>query len=174
MDGSLAITLNGAVSPTDREPITGGDFRRAMRCWASGVTVVTVGEVEGVSHGLTVSAFTSVSLEPPTVLVCINGRSRAHGLLRDRACFAVNILAADQRDVSEHFARARGDCHLAPFAHRRGAVLPCPVLEGALAVLECLVIGSVEVGDHSTYFGRVEAAESSDREPLLYYGACYR
>jgi flavin reductase (DIM6/NTAB) family NADH-FMN oxidoreductase RutF len=157
-----------------RAPASEADFRRAMRRWGSGVTVITVGEVGRVFHGLTVSAFTSVSLDPPTILACINADSRAHALLRDRPWFAVNVLSSSQRDVSDYFASARAESDPGRFASRAGRVHPCAVLEHALAVLECSVVGACAVGDHSIYLGRVDAAETSDREPLLYVDGAYR
>lgn len=170
--------------------VTPADYRRALRRWPSGVTVVTMGEGPE-AHGLTVSSFASVSLDPPTVLVCIHAASRAHLLLRTRPCFAVNILSAGQRAISEYFARtARGsrlDTAAGPVdgltqravldpavLYRAGRVVACPILDGAAAVLECVVVQSVEVGDHVTYFGRVDATEETDLDPLLYFDGGYQ
>jgi flavin reductase (DIM6/NTAB) family NADH-FMN oxidoreductase RutF len=165
--------LGVIASQEARLPISVHSFRWALRRWPSGVTVVTMGEGSA-AHGLTVSAFASVSLDPPIVLVCINASSRAHGLLRIRPHFAVNILSAGQRDVSEYFASARGESRLGGIAHRAGEVVTCPVLEGAAAVLECVAVESVASGDHVTYFGRVEASAASNLDPLLYIDGDYR
>ena len=153
--------------------VTSDGFLGALRRWPSGVTVVTMGE--GLqAHGLTVSAFASVSLDPPTILVCINSSSRAHQLMAKRPCFAVNILAAGQSPLSDYFSRRRGVAPLENIPHHPGRTVSCPVLDGVAALLECQVATSVCVGTHVTYFGQVTFTEVSDRDPLLYFDGGYQ
>lgn len=155
-----------------RSNVTADEYRQTLRRWPSGVTVVTVGVADR-THGLTVSAFASVCAEPPTILVCINGGSRAHAMIRDRPSFVVNILSAGQRDVAEFFAHARGEAGLAGIPHHPGTVAG-PLLDGAAATLECSVVQSLTVGTHIAYFGRVEVTEVSGLDPLLYFDGSYQ
>lgn len=145
-----------------------------MRRWASTVTVVTMRAGEQI-HGLTVTAFTSVSMNPPLVLVCIQNDSRSDALLREGRCFAVNFLSEDQAELSERFAGR------IPVADRfeglayRAAVTGAPILEAALAYLDCTVAGAYWGGDHTIYLGLVEdAGILRDSAPLLYFQGAYR
>ena len=146
-------------------------FRSALRKFASGVTIVTVAADDGL-HGMTASAFASVSLDPPLVLVCLDKASRTLTLLRDTGTFAVNVLEAGQAEASQAFARPG----LKPFAsipHRRGAN-SAPVLDDAIAVLECTTYRVFEAGDHEVVLGEVTAARTAGGEPLVYYEGAYR
>jgi flavin reductase len=118
--------------------ISQADFRKALGCFATGVTVITVDE-GGEVHGMTANAFSSVSLDPPLVLVCVGHQARTHAFLQAKKRFGVNVLAADQRAISEYYARAT-ETH--QHAERAGARFErtshgTPVLYGALAYLEC-------------------------------------
>lgn len=150
-------------------------FKGAMRCWASGVTVVTVAH-EGLWYGLTVSSFTSVSLDPPLVSVCLSLESQACGMIRDSGRFAVSILGEGQMDASNVFATP-GRLP-APDFGPVGTQLTqdgLPVLEGAAARLQCRVHQRIEAGDHVIWMGEVEQAVSShDIAPLLYHSRGYR
>ena len=145
-------------------------FRDALGRFGSGVTVVSVNSPEGV-RGITVSAFSSVSMEPPTVLVCIGKKSRAHDLVLSAGVFGVSLLAEGQRPLSDRFA-GRPDVVEEPVWRTEG--WGTPVLDGALAQLDCVVSQSVDVGDHTVCFGQVVRAESGDGAPLVYWRGRYR
>jgi flavin reductase (DIM6/NTAB) family NADH-FMN oxidoreductase RutF len=156
-------------------PIPPDQFRDALRLHAAGVTVVTAGTGEEV-HGMTVSAFSSVSMEPPLVAVVINQAQSIHPLLRDDgAPFAVNLLAEDQEDLSNRFAFADAEERFEP-GRWSTAVTGAPILDDALAWLDCTVAARHTAGSHVIYVGRVEASGSprdGDR-PLLYWDRGYR
>jgi flavin reductase (DIM6/NTAB) family NADH-FMN oxidoreductase RutF len=152
-----------------------GGLREVMRQWATGVTVVTSSHA-GVQHGMTVSSFTSVSLEPPLVLVSLELSSRTHRLVSQAGAFAVVILAEDQQAVAERFSGGVPDYEdrFAGFAvEATPAGLPIPA--GCLAWLECEVVGQHEAGNHTLFIGKVEAAQSIRQHgPLMYYNRGYR
>ena len=154
-------------------PIDEDAFREALRGWASGVTVVTSRSGDKV-HGMTVSAFSSVSADPPLILVCANRSSTTHGLIEEGGIFAVNILAAHQQDVSNVFASSKHeDSRLQRVSWTEGKT-GAPLIDGALASIECEVASAHREGSHTIYVGRVEGIRSSDAEPLVYYKGGYR
>jgi flavin reductase (DIM6/NTAB) family NADH-FMN oxidoreductase RutF len=134
------------------------------------VTIVTVAGDE--LHGMTASAFASVSLTPPLVLVCLDKSSRTLTLLRESGAFAVNVLAAGQEDASRAFARP-GVKPFASVPHHRGDN-GAPVLDGAIAVLECTTYRVFEAGDHELVLGEVTAAVVPGGDPLVFYDGAYR
>jgi flavin reductase (DIM6/NTAB) family NADH-FMN oxidoreductase RutF len=146
------------------------EFRRALGHFAAGVTVVTT-KHEGKHAGITVTAFSSLSLEPPLVLVCIDKRARMHDRLPVGGAFAVNMLAEDQEIVSRHFASSKGD----PFQEvgfHEGAS-GAPLLAGAIAIVECKVVDRLPGGDHTIIVGEVEATHVREGKPLLYFRGGY-
>ena len=154
-------------------PIDQEVFRKALRGWASGVTVVTSRSGDR-AHGMTVSAFSGVSAEPPLVLVCANQASTTHGIIEEGGVFAVNILAAHQQDVSNVFASSKHeDSRLERVRWTEGQT-GAPLIDEALASLECSVASAHREGSHTIYVGRVEAVHTNDAEPLLYYKGGYR
>jgi flavin reductase (DIM6/NTAB) family NADH-FMN oxidoreductase RutF len=146
-------------------------FRQALGHFASGVTVVTT-EFEGTPYGLTVSAFSSLSLRPPLVLICIDKGVGTHDAIAQAGRFAVNVLSQDQEAVSRQFA-TRGPEKFAGMALTRGA-LRLPLLDGALARIECSLHATLDGGDHTIYVGLVEHAEINEGPPLLYFRGGYR
>lgn len=147
------------------------EFRRALGHFAAGVTVVTAKFGDARLAGITVTAFTSVSLEPPLVLVCIDKRSRMHDKLQVGANFAVNMLAQDQEFISRRFASGDAD----PFreiGYREG-VSGAPLLQGAIAAVECRIVELLPGGDHTIILGEVEATQVSEGKPLLYFRGGY-
>lgn len=147
-------------------------FRATLGRFASGITIITARDVNGHDVGMTVSAFSSLSLAPPLVLVCIdNGASAAPALERSES-FAVNILADDQEALSRRFAERELD-RFDGVAINRGA-LGLALLDGALANLECRVTSRVPGGDHTILIGEVKAATVNEGHPLLYYRGGYR
>ncbi len=154
-------------------PIDEEAFKKALRGWASGVTVVTSRSGDKV-HGMTVSAFSSVSAEPPLVLVCANRASTTHGIIEEGGLFTVNILASHQQDVSNVFASSKHeDSRLQRVAWTEGET-GAPLIDQALASLECRVASAHREGSHTIYIGRVEAVHTTDAEPLVYYQGSYR
>ena len=146
-------------------------FRRALGQFATGVTVVTTRDAAGHPLGLTVSAFCSVSLHPPLVLVCIDHRSEANAAMRESGLFAVNVLAEGQEEVSRRFA-APGRAKLQGFELAEGKH-GLPLVPGALAHLECRITARHDEGDHTILVAEVEMGAARDERPLLYYRGGY-
>jgi flavin reductase (DIM6/NTAB) family NADH-FMN oxidoreductase RutF len=142
------------------------DFRRVLGHFASGVTIVSTCDADGRPTGLTASAFSSVSLDPPLILVCVDHKSQSYPAMRERGRFAVNILAADQEAVSRRFASSRLD-KFDGVPHRISD-LGVPLVEGAIAQLECVTVSMHVEGDHTIFVGRVERAGAAGGDPLLY------
>src|SRR5438067_4762913 len=156
--------------------VTQAEFRKALGCFATGVTVITV-DYESEVHGMTANAFASVSLDPPMVLVCVDHRARTHAHLHSKKRFGVNVLAADQRAISEYYARPTR-------VHQRAeqeagakfdrTALGTPVLHGALAYLECRLNTAQDAGDHTIFIADIEDVVVREGEPLLYFRGKYR
>jgi len=155
---------------------TSEDFRGALGVFATGVTVVTT-RGEQHPYGMTANAFSSVSLDPPLILVCVMANSEGGALIRENGVFAVNILAAHQEPLSRYFAskdRPRGRDAFSDVAHRT-AVSGSPVLDGAAGYLDCSLHAGHEAGDHTIFIGEVLALEfSPDVAPLLFHAGGYR
>jgi len=154
--------------------ITQEEFRRALGCFASGVTVISV-EFEGRVHGMTANAFCSVSLDPPLVLVCVDQKARTHAHLHARKRFGVNILAKDQRAISEYYALPIPDHTEAEKvgAHFERTTHGTPVLLDALAYLECRLHAAQDAGDHTIFIAEVEEVVVRNDNPLLYFQGRY-
>ena len=152
------------------------EFRRAMGSFATGVTVITV-DYEGGVHGMTANAFTSVSLDPLLVLVCVDHRARTHSQLHKRKRFGVNVLAEDQQAISEYYAlptqihESTEQEAVARFDRTKHGT---PVLHGALAYLECSLHSAQDAGDHTIFIAEVEDVVVRDGNPLLYFRGAYR
>jgi flavin reductase (DIM6/NTAB) family NADH-FMN oxidoreductase RutF len=147
-------------------------FRAVLGRFATGVTVVTATDAERQDHGMTVSAFCSLSLTPPLVLVCIDRTASMHGLLQPEVAFAVNILSAGQEAVSRRFSTGDPPNRFDGLGYTRGQT-GVPLLDDVLAWLECRVVGRNEQGDHTVVIGRVETAGARQERPLLYYRGGY-
>jgi flavin reductase (DIM6/NTAB) family NADH-FMN oxidoreductase RutF len=147
------------------------DFRRVLGHFASGVTIVTTCDADARPTGLTASAFTSVSLDPPLILVCVDHKSQSHPVLLERGSFAINVLREDQEALSRRFASTRLDkFDGVPYTL---SPLGLPLIDGALAHLECVTVARHVEGDHTIFVGRVERAGHGDGPPLLYYRGRY-
>ena len=155
-------------------PIDPDQFRDALRLFASGVTIVSIRAGE-TRHGLTVAAFASVSPDPPLVAALIDRRHRGHALLEEPgAVFAVNVLAEEHRELSDRFAHAK-DTERFALGRWSSAVTGAPVLEDALAWLDCRIHDRVSAGSHTIYIGEVQAAATRPgARPLLYWNRDYR
>lgn len=152
------------------------EFRKAMGSFATGVTIVTV-DLDGVVHGMTANAFASVSLNPLLILVCVDHSARTHAHLHAKKRFGINILAADQRAISEYYARVtRTDEGAEAEAGARfdRTALGTPILHGALAYLECRLKSAQDAGDHTIFMAEVEEVVVRQGEPLLFFRGKYR
>lgn len=149
-------------------------FRDTMGRFATGVTVVTAAHGDQL-RGMTANSFTSLSLHPPLVLVCVDHRASMHELLDEAEAFAVNILAADQRELSQFYAspgEKTGPMGGQPF---RPGPLGSPILDGVMAWIDCRIETRYEGGDHTIIVGRIEEMqlERPDAAPLLFFAGRY-
>ena len=153
--------------------VNSDQFRDVMGRFATGVTVVTTSN-QGRLEGLTASAFSSVSLEPPLVLVCIGKDSSCYGAFSGGSFFAINILSAEQTGLSVRFSSDVGD-RFEGVAHETW-VTGAPILAGAIAAVDCTLYAVYDGGDHSILVGRVERLGPirKDADPLIYYRGAYR
>ncbi len=154
--------------------VEANQFKNALKLWASGVTVVTTESLENQPKGMTATAFSSVSLVPPQILVCLNQSTDTGAALLESRRFAVNILNSNQEEVSNQFAGGTTqEQRFASVAWQRGHN-GAPILSEALAVLECRVVQQVIAGSHWVIIGEVEHVICRDGDPLLYYHSGYR
>jgi flavin reductase (DIM6/NTAB) family NADH-FMN oxidoreductase RutF len=152
------------------------EFRKAMGCFATGVTILTL-DLEGEVHGMTANAFSSVSLEPPLVLVCVDHAARTHAHLHAKKRFGVNILAENQRVISEYYARpvySHEHAEEEVGARFDRTAKGTPILHGALAYMECRLQSAQEAGDHTIFIAEVEDIVVRQGEPLLFSRGKYR
>lgn len=152
-------------------PIDASRFRHAMGLLPSGVTVVTA-HLNAEAIGMTASAVTSLSLDPPMLLVCVGHAAEIHEAIVGAPIFGVNLLAAGQEDVAERFA-ARGRQRFAQDEVHPGPA-GLPLIDGALAHLECRRFEVFRGGDHSIVTGVVEWAQTREGAPLCYFRSAYR
>ena len=147
------------------------EFRNVLSNFASGVTIVTTCDADARPTGLTASAFTSVSLEPPLILICVDHKSQSYPALLERGCFAINFLTTAQEQASRRFASTRLD----KFDGVKFEIsdLGLPILPEALASLECTTVNTHVEGDHTIFVGRVERARVATGDPLLYFRGKY-
>ncbi len=152
--------------------MTPDDFRRALRRFPTGVTIVTT-LLDGKPKGFTANAFASVSLEPPMVLICVNRQARSHPIIAAAGVFCVNVLALEQAELARRFAQ-KGSAdpfpEIAHHADRTGS----PVLDGSLAYLDCTLAEEHTVGTHTIFIGEVVATGARDGAPLGYFNTDYR
>lgn len=151
------------------------DFKQVLSRWASGVSVVTTND-GGLLYGLTVSSFSSVSLDPPLVQVCLSQGNRLVEMISRSQRFAVSILSADQEAASNYFARPQR-VPSEGFTEIDGdwVELDLPIVKGALAYAACTVHALVPQGDHMIVIGLVDAAGVGEGQaPLLYFNRGYR
>lgn len=153
--------------------VDANQFKSALKLWASGVTVVTTADAEG-PRGMTATSFSSVSLDPPQILVCLNQATDTGAVVLAQGRFAVNVLAADQVEVSNQFAGGASQAErfaAVPWSAGDNGV---PLLDQALTSLECRVVQAVAAGSHWVVIGAVERVVCHGGEPLLYYNSGYR
>jgi flavin reductase (DIM6/NTAB) family NADH-FMN oxidoreductase RutF len=171
-NGSWDGAAEVAVEPSAE--ITAADFRHAIGHFATGVTIVTSLGADGQPVGTTANAVTSLSLDPPLLLVCFDRSSVTLQAVRAHGAFVVNVLAAPQRHLSANFARRGLAATWAGVPHHAG-LSGSPRLDGVLAAIECTVQERLPGGDHEIVVGRVQDAETSGRNaaPLLFWRGGY-
>jgi flavin reductase (DIM6/NTAB) family NADH-FMN oxidoreductase RutF len=168
--------MHDSLSPEQGERrIDGGDLRRVLGRFVTGVTLVTY-QYEGKPYGMTANAFTSVSLDPPLVLVSVDRRADSHDRISKSRAFAVNILAESQEPIAVRFAgahRALAD----PFdgIPDTSGETGSPILSGALGWLDCRLYATHDGGDHTLFLGQVLAlGRNSHEAPLVFYAGGFR
>ncbi|HEY2204731.1 MAG TPA: flavin reductase family protein [Pseudonocardia sp.] len=163
---------NIVTNPPDSHAVTGTALRKALGRFVSGVTVVTTGhlDTEDGIHGMTANAFTSVSLDPPLVLVSIATKARMDARIAENGRYGVSVLARRQEPVSMHFAGGKPCPDQVRFVERGGV----PLLDGALVHLACSIYDSHPAGDHTLHVGRVDALWSEHGDPLVFFTGDFR
>ena len=154
------------------DSFTLAEFRVACSLFPTGVTVVTRLMADRRPHGLTVSSFTSLSLDPPLVLVCIDLRSSFLKGLTENELFAINVLNEDQKHLSIHFSRPREEERFQRVAWHKGEG-GVPLLSDAVATFQCELSRAVDAGDHRVLIGEVRRLEYRKLAPLVWYGGSY-
>jgi flavin reductase (DIM6/NTAB) family NADH-FMN oxidoreductase RutF len=141
-------------------------LRAAMRTYPTGVTIVTT-IVDTIPHAFTANAFTSVSLDPPSILICVNRKAKSHALISRAGIFCINILTLDQRSLATHFARTGDDAQFdgIEWTARTGG---SPRLPGSLAWIDCAVTEEHSVSTHTIFVGNVVEGYCTDGRPLGY------
>lgn len=148
------------------------ELRRIMGHFATGVTVITTISKTGQPLGLTANAFTSVSLEPPLLLISVDKKAESYSSFEDSKVFTVNILSDSQESLSRRFAVSGGN-KFDGVGYRSGAN-GAAILNDALAFIECRLYATFDGGDHTLYLGEVQEAETREGRPLLFYRGGYR
>lgn len=156
-------------------PVESDLLRQAMRFWATGVTIVTAVH-EGIQHGMTVSSFTSVSLDPPQVLISLAMNARTHDLVTRSRNFGISILDSSQQEICDRFAgRVPDDMDRLNGLETITLVSGVPLLKQGLAHLDCHVVTTVGSGTHTIFIAEVlDARSSEDGDPLLYFNRGYQ
>ncbi len=146
-------------------------FRAVLGRFASGITVITACDAHGQPHGMTVSAFSSMSLDPPLILICIGNDATMAPVLAAADSFAVNVLTDSQESLSRRFS-GKMDDRFAGIGYSDGKT-GVPLLDDVLASIECRIVARHAAGDHEIVIGQVEQAKASEGRPLLYYRGGY-
>lgn len=154
-----------------RGALSAESFRQIMGRFPTGVTIVTSRDAQGMACGLTANAVTSVSLDPPLILVCVDRSSETLPAILEQRRFAVNILSAGQRPLADRFARrAPGKFEGVPFF---GGPLGTPILEGVAAWLECELQRTIDGGDHKILIGKGVDGDTAEHDPLIFSRGAY-
>jgi flavin reductase (DIM6/NTAB) family NADH-FMN oxidoreductase RutF len=147
------------------------ELRNVMGHFATGVTIITTKDVSGKPFGLTANAFSSLSLDPPLVLICVDKKVDCYACFDQSKVFVVNILSEGQDQLSTRFA-TKGIEKFEGVAVRPGN-LGVPLLEGAVAHIECTLTSAYEGGDHTIYIGEIQSVAASGDRPLLFFKGKY-
>ncbi len=170
--GGPSQTSSAAADPPEISPLDARHFRRACSRFASGITIVTVVGSDGVPHGMTASSFSSVSLNPPLILVCVGSGTKLIDIFREASHFGVNILSEAQRSLSQQFAGSGYD-RFAGVTWRAG-LGGAPLFPDVLGTIECERYEIVSAGDHDILIGKAMQADYREGEPLVHFGSQYR
>jgi len=152
--------------------VTSDEFRHACGRFATGVTIATVLDADGLPHGLTVNSFTSVSLSPPLISICLGHAVTVIDSFRESKYFGINVLADNQQALSDRFAR-KGQDRFEGLEWVRGEN-GAPLLPGVLAAIECVQRHRFSAGDHDIFVGEMLVSKVTEGEPLLYFASRYR
>ena len=150
------------------------DFKKALQLWASGVTVVTTYSEQYGVQGMTATAFSRVSVDPPQILVCINDAADTGLGIQESGYFAVNILTSDQQDVSNQFAGGASQQQRFDNISWKAGITGSPILNDSFMSLDCKVLEKVRAGTHWIIIAEVQDSICRTGEPLLYYRGGYR
>lgn len=150
------------------------DFKKAMQLWASGVTVVTTKSEKFGIQGMTVTAFSSVSVNPPQILVCLNEAAETYSGIEESRFFAVNVLNSTNQTVSNQFAGGCNQEQRFENAPWTVGTTGAPILDDSVMSLECKVVEKIHAGSHWIIIGAVQSCTRRSGEPLLYYKSAYR
>jgi flavin reductase (DIM6/NTAB) family NADH-FMN oxidoreductase RutF len=148
------------------------EFKHACAQFATGVTIAGVRDASGTPHGLTVNSFTSVSLHPPLILICLGHEASVIEYFRAATHFGISVLEEEQKSLSDHFAR-KGHDRFDGVAWHPGKT-GVPLLDGVLATVECSVEQRVRAGDHDLFIGEVRHIQVRPGRPLIYFASKYR
>ncbi len=150
------------------------DFKKALQLWASGVTVVTTQSEQYGVQGMTATAFSSVSVDPPQILVCINDAADTGSGIQESGYFVVNILKSDQQEISNQFAGGASQEQRFENTPWESGITGAPILTESLMSLDCKVVEKVRAGTHWIIIAEVQDSICRSGEPLLYYCGAYR
>ena len=148
------------------------ELRRILGHFATGVTVITTKDLAGAPFGLTANAFTSLSLNPPLILICVDKAAQCYSCFADSNVFTVNFLSEDQEEISRRFATKGADKFMGLKWHEGANGVA--VLDGAIGYLECKIVRSYEGGDHTIIVGEVLNGVAAGNRPLLFFRGKYR
>lgn len=154
--------------------VDANQFKNALKFWASGVTVVTAQSLQAGPKGMTATSFSSVSAEPPQILVCLNQSTDTGALVIEEGCFAVNILNNEQQSVSNEFAGGSSQEQRFANVNWQAGDNGAPLLSDAQVSLECKLAQYVKAGSHWVIIGEVQKVVCRGGDPLLYYNGAYR
>jgi flavin reductase (DIM6/NTAB) family NADH-FMN oxidoreductase RutF len=170
-----ALTTPNQELSTQPNMVSADDLKHVMRRWASTVTIITT-RADDFVYGLTATAFSSLTIEPPEVFISINKKTRTHPLIESSGVFCVNFLTPEMKHISDRFAGRHPDEERFKGVRYHREASGAPVLEDALAYLDCTVARALDAGDHTIFIGLVVAAavRDADASPLLYFNGQYR
>jgi flavin reductase (DIM6/NTAB) family NADH-FMN oxidoreductase RutF len=155
-------------------PVNADDFKKALQQWASGVTVVTTQSEKFGVQGMTVTAFSSVSVNPPQILVCLNDSADTGAGIEESRCFAVNVLNSEQQGVSNQFAGGSSQKERFENTAWEPGITGSPILTDSIVSLDCRIVEKVRAGTHWIIIGEVQDTICRPGNPLLYYCGNYR
>jgi 3-hydroxy-9,10-secoandrosta-1,3,5(10)-triene-9,17-dione monooxygenase reductase component len=152
-------------------PISTNKFKKTLGSFATGVTVVTTC-LDSKLHGLTVNAFSSLSLNPPLVLICIDKKSESNKILKQSKIFAVNILSKDQKNLSKIFSDSKNKNRFHK-VKTTTKITGSPIIVNSLGYIDCSVEKIIPAGDHNIFVGKIKSLNTKNLDPLIYYRGNY-